>query len=92
MKALERELRERFGARVRCAMPLAELTSFRIGGPADLFVTVEDEAELMHAKAVGVSRGPAVLLPGRGDQSAGERSRDARVGSEARRWLRKNKN
>jgi UDP-N-acetylmuramate dehydrogenase len=32
-------------------MPLAELTSFRIGGPADLFVNVEDEAELMHAKA-----------------------------------------
>jgi UDP-N-acetylmuramate dehydrogenase len=32
-------------------MPLAELTSFRIGGPADLFVAVEDETELMHAKA-----------------------------------------
>ncbi|MGC1400683.1 UDP-N-acetylmuramate dehydrogenase, partial [Candidatus Binatus sp.] len=40
-----------FGTRVRAAMPLAELTSFRIGGPADLFVNVEDEAELMHAKA-----------------------------------------
>ncbi len=51
MKALERELRQRFGARIRSAMPLAELTSFRIGGPADLFVAVEDEAELMHAKA-----------------------------------------
>ncbi len=51
MKALEGELRAKFGERVRAAMPLAELTSFRIGGPADLFVTVEDEAELMHAKA-----------------------------------------
>jgi UDP-N-acetylmuramate dehydrogenase len=51
MKALEGELRAKFGGRVRCAMPLAELTSFRIGGPADLFVTVEDETELMHAKA-----------------------------------------
>jgi UDP-N-acetylmuramate dehydrogenase len=51
MKALESELRAKFGARVRAAMPLAELTSFRIGGPADLFVNVEDEAELMHAKA-----------------------------------------
>ena len=51
MKALENDLRERFGARVRASMPLAELTSFRIGGPADLFVNVEDEAELMHAKA-----------------------------------------
>jgi len=51
MKALEAELRTKFGARVRASMPLAELTSFRIGGPADLFVNVEDEAELMHAKA-----------------------------------------
>jgi UDP-N-acetylmuramate dehydrogenase len=51
MKALENDLREKFGARVRASMPLAELTSFRIGGPADLFVNVEDEAELMHAKA-----------------------------------------
>jgi UDP-N-acetylmuramate dehydrogenase len=51
MKALEGELRAKFGARVRASMPLAELTSFRIGGPADLFVNVEDEAELMHAKA-----------------------------------------
>jgi UDP-N-acetylmuramate dehydrogenase len=51
MKALEAELRAKFGTRVRAAMPLAELTSFRIGGPADLFVNVEDEAELMHAKA-----------------------------------------
>jgi UDP-N-acetylmuramate dehydrogenase len=51
MKALESELRAKFGARVRASMPLAELTSFRIGGPADLFVNVEDEGELMHAKA-----------------------------------------
>src|SRR5271156_4420309 len=51
MKALEGELRAKFGARVRASMPLAELTSFRIGGPADLFVAVEDESELMHAKA-----------------------------------------
>jgi UDP-N-acetylmuramate dehydrogenase len=51
MKALEGELRAKFGARIRAAMPLAELTSFRIGGPADLFVAVEDESELMHAKA-----------------------------------------
>jgi UDP-N-acetylmuramate dehydrogenase len=51
MKALEGELRAKFGTRVRASMPLAELTSFRIGGPADLFVNVEDEAELMHAKA-----------------------------------------
>jgi UDP-N-acetylmuramate dehydrogenase len=66
MKALERDLRERFGARVRSAMPLAELTSFRIGGPADLFVAVEDETELMHAKAAAYRAGAACFCLGAG--------------------------
>jgi UDP-N-acetylmuramate dehydrogenase len=51
MNALENFLRARFGTRLRSAMPLSELTSFQIGGPADLYLTVEDEPELMHAKA-----------------------------------------
>jgi UDP-N-acetylmuramate dehydrogenase len=46
MSALERELGARFGARLRHDYPLAELTSFRIGGPADLYLMVEDEDEL----------------------------------------------
>ena len=50
MKALEQELSARFGPRVKTAMPLKTMTSFQIGGPADLFITVEDETELMHAK------------------------------------------
>ncbi|MGD1026217.1 UDP-N-acetylmuramate dehydrogenase [Candidatus Binatus soli] len=66
MKALERELRERFGARIRAAMPLAELTSFRIGGPADLFVAVEDETELMHAKAAAYRAGVPCFCLGAG--------------------------
>ncbi len=66
MKALERELRERFGARLRSAMPLAELTSFRIGGPADLFVAVENEAELMHAKAAAYRAGVPCFCLGAG--------------------------
>ena len=66
MKALECELRGKFGERVRCAMPLAELTSFRIGGPADLFVTVEAEAELMHAKAAAYRAGLPCLCLGAG--------------------------
>jgi len=66
MKALERELRERFGARIRSAMPLAELTSFRIGGPADLFVAVEDETELMHAKAAAFRAGVPCFCLGAG--------------------------
>jgi UDP-N-acetylmuramate dehydrogenase len=66
MKALEGELRARFGARIRAAMPLAELTSFRIGGPADLFVAVEDETELMHAKAAAYRAGVPCFCLGAG--------------------------
>jgi UDP-N-acetylmuramate dehydrogenase len=51
MSALEGELRSHFGARVEASRPLADLTSFQIGGPADLFVTVENEDELMAAMA-----------------------------------------
>ncbi len=51
MSALEHELRARFGARFAVSRPLADLTSFRIGGPADLFVTVQTEDELMAAMA-----------------------------------------
>ena len=66
MKALESELRARFGARVRAAMPLAELTSFRIGGPADLFIAVEDETELMSAKAAAHRAGVPSFCMGLG--------------------------
>jgi len=66
MKALEDQLRARFGPRLRAAMPLAELTSFRIGGPADLFVTVEDETELMCAKAAAYRAGVPCFCLGAG--------------------------
>jgi len=66
MKALEGDLRAKFGARVRASMPLAELTSFRIGGPADLFVAVEDETELMHAKAAAYRAGIPCFCLGAG--------------------------
>src|SRR5208337_1470399 len=66
MKALEGELREKFGARLRLSMPLADMTSFRIGGPADLFVAVEDETELMHAKAAAYRAGVPCFCLGAG--------------------------
>ena len=66
MKALETELRAKFGARVRASMPLAEMTSFRIGGPADLFVAVEDEQELMHAKSAAFRAGVSCFCLGLG--------------------------
>ncbi|HVN64263.1 MAG TPA: UDP-N-acetylmuramate dehydrogenase [Candidatus Binataceae bacterium] len=66
MNALESRLRERFGARLKAAMPLREMTSFRIGGPADLFITVEDEAELMCAKAAASQAGVPCFCLGAG--------------------------
>ena len=51
MNALERELRAHFGERLETAHPLAGLTSFQIGGPADLFVKVESDSDLMTAMA-----------------------------------------
>ncbi len=66
MSALESRLQARFGTRLRSAMPLSELTSFRIGGPADLYVTVEDEHELMHAKAASHSAGMPCFCLGAG--------------------------
>ena len=51
MNTLEHKLRERFGDRLKVEFPLAALTSFQIGGPADLFIAVESEGELMDAVA-----------------------------------------
>src|SRR3984893_9694739 len=66
MKALEHELSARFGTRVKAAMPLKDLTSFQIGGPADLFINVEDEGELMHAKAAAYRAGVPCFCLGAG--------------------------
>jgi UDP-N-acetylmuramate dehydrogenase len=51
MNALERELHVAFGARVEAGRALAGLTSFRIGGPAELFLIVENADELAVALA-----------------------------------------
>jgi UDP-N-acetylmuramate dehydrogenase len=63
MSRLETELRGRFSARVEVNRALAELTSFRIGGPADLFIEVETEDELQFALAASQRAGtPAFCL------------------------------
>jgi UDP-N-acetylmuramate dehydrogenase len=54
MIGLERELAGHFATRLRKQYALAELTSFRIGGPADLLLEVADEDEL--ALAVSLAR------------------------------------
>jgi UDP-N-acetylmuramate dehydrogenase len=66
MSALENQLRERFGARLQRERPLADLTSFRIGGPADLFLLVETEDELAAAVAAAFRAQVAVFCLGSG--------------------------
>lgn len=45
-QALREELTARLGTRIRFAVPLARLTSLRVGGPADAVATPADRAEL----------------------------------------------
>jgi UDP-N-acetylmuramate dehydrogenase len=62
----ERLLRERLGSQLRVGFPLAPLTSFRIGGPAALFVEAEDDRAL---EAVGRAKertGVPVAVIGKG--------------------------
>jgi UDP-N-acetylmuramate dehydrogenase len=66
MSRLEAQLRERFGPRFEARRPLADLTSFRIGGPADFFVAVENEDELRHAVASAHREGVPVFCLGAG--------------------------
>jgi len=49
-----RELAARFGPRLERSVPLAPLTTFRIGGPADFFLRVHDADQL--AEAVRAAR------------------------------------
>jgi UDP-N-acetylmuramate dehydrogenase len=63
---LEDELREGFPERLKVNQSLAEFTSFRIGGPADLFVTVESETELMSAKSAAHRAGVPAFCLGHG--------------------------
>jgi UDP-N-acetylmuramate dehydrogenase len=62
----QRLLRERLGPRLRVDFPLAPLTSFRIGGPAALFVEVEDDDMLRSIGWVVNRTGTPVVVIGKG--------------------------
>jgi UDP-N-acetylmuramate dehydrogenase len=66
MSRLEDELRTNFEERLKVNQLLAEFTSFRIGGPADLFITVESEAELMRAMSAAHRTGVPAFCLGHG--------------------------
>jgi UDP-N-acetylmuramate dehydrogenase len=59
-------LRERCGDRVCASFPLAPLTTFRIGGPAALFLEPEREADLVAAGDAIAETGVPWLVLGKG--------------------------
>lgn len=54
------------GERARADVPLGPLTTYRVGGPAALFVRVEDEADLGAVAAAVRATGVPVLVVGNG--------------------------
>jgi UDP-N-acetylmuramate dehydrogenase len=75
LPAAERILREGFGERFRTSVPLAPLTTFRVGGPAALYVEPESDAdlEIVHRAVRGggvpfvvVGKGSNLLVADRG--------------------------
>ena len=65
MSMLEHDLHGSFGARLETAPATRRFTSFRIGGPADLYLAVETETELGEREGRGLSQLDARFLPGR---------------------------
>lgn len=60
-------LEQKFGAdRVRRNVPLAPMTTFKVGGPADLFLETQTEAEIIEALKIAHAGGVKVTLLGGG--------------------------
>ena len=63
--ALQRELEDRFGERIRFEVPLARLTSLRVGGPVDAVATPADRGELLELlRRLARARVPHHLIGG----------------------------
>jgi UDP-N-acetylmuramate dehydrogenase len=62
----ERVLRQELGPKVRVDFPLAPLTTFRIGGPASLFLEAQDQADLAAAGRALRESGIAWTIIGKG--------------------------
>ena len=62
----EEILRDRVGDRLRAAFALAPLTSLRIGGPADLFLEPQSEADLAAVARARAETGVPVTTLGKG--------------------------
>jgi UDP-N-acetylmuramate dehydrogenase len=57
---------ERLGARARRDVPIGPMTTYRVGGPAAVFVEVADEADLAALAAAVSATGAPTLAVGRG--------------------------
>ncbi|MBV8361820.1 MAG: UDP-N-acetylmuramate dehydrogenase [Deltaproteobacteria bacterium] len=66
MDALEAQLRARLGSALERNRSLADLTSFKIGGTADLFVAVHDEEQLSVVMAAAYQHSVPVFCLGAG--------------------------
>jgi UDP-N-acetylmuramate dehydrogenase len=67
MTALAQRLRNAFGAgRVGERVPLAPFTTFRVGGPADVVITVQTAEEIQQALAMARELGEPVTILGGG--------------------------
>lgn len=61
------QMRERFGAeRVRAGVPLAQYTTFKVGGPAEWFFEARTSAEILDALRLAHASGVGVTLLGGG--------------------------
>jgi UDP-N-acetylmuramate dehydrogenase len=66
VRKAEEILRAASGERVRSRFPLAPLTTFRIGGPAALYLEVESDDDLVAAGQASVTAELPVLVLGKG--------------------------
>jgi UDP-N-acetylmuramate dehydrogenase len=66
MSAMSRELRAAFGDRVRERVPLGPLTTFKVGGPADVLLETQSSDEIVTALAIAHAAGVPVTLLGGG--------------------------
>lgn len=62
-------LADRLGDRLRRDEPLAPMTTYRVGGPAALFVDVESVADLIAVAEARAATGVRVLVVGRGSNT-----------------------
>jgi UDP-N-acetylmuramate dehydrogenase len=62
----EEQVRRALGAGVQADYPLAKLTSFKVGGPADYFATARSEAEMARLARAAWGLGLPVFVMGNG--------------------------